>query len=592
MLRLLPYYRRHLGPFWMGNGLLLVARIFEALIPQLLKQGIDGIGAGAPALGLLALGITACVLARFAAIWVGRRAVRKLGVEVAFDLRNRLYEHLQRMGQGFFTRYRTGDLMARAINDIGLVRRVVAQGTRTVLVLLFSSAVAFSFMIAESPSLTLLLIPPMPVIFGIAWLMSRRLYRESLAVQEGFSTLSDRVQENLGGIRTVQALGQEEREIARFAATNDDYLDRNLALVRTNSLLAALMPGLGATSVVAVLYFGGLRVQSGEISLGTFTAFVWYLNMVLWPVREAGNMINLFQRGAAGVARLFELLDTEPEIADRPQPGVPERIQGDIVLEGVTVGYPGAEVPTLRDVTLHVKPGETLAILGRIGSGKSTLLRLLVRLLEAPPGTIQLDGHDLRDYPLERLRGQVALVPQEPFLFSESIRENVSYDDPERSEEAVEAAAVASALAETLKGLPSGLETEVGERGVMLSGGQKQRVTLARALVRAAPVLLLDDPFSAVDAETETEILARLAPLRHDRTTIVVSHRVTAVRGADRIVVMEEGRIAEQGTHLELVQADGLYAALERTQRRRAQLEHELEEQEDALNEQEEEGQP
>jgi len=256
---------------------------------------------------------------------------------------------------------------------------------------------------------------------------------------------------------------------------------------------------------------------------------------------------------------------------------VPEDIQGEIELRGVTVHYPGAERPALRDVSLRVKPGETLAILGRIGTGKSTLLRLLVRLLEAPPGTILLDGHDLRDYGLAQLRGQLALVPQEAFLFSETIRQNVTYDDPERSATEVDEATVASALAETLKGLPAGLETEVGERGVTLSGGQKQRVTLARALVRNPPVLLLDDPFSAVDAETEAEILARLAPLRRGRTTIVVSHRVSAVREADRIVVMDEGGVAETGTHAELVRADGLYAALERTQRRRAELEHELE---------------
>jgi ATP-binding cassette subfamily B protein len=577
LLRLLPYYREHRGTLWTGLGLLLLARVFEAVIPQLLRLGIDGIAAGAAPLAALAAGITACVGARYASIWVGRRSVRTLGVVVAYDLRSRLYDHLQRQGAGFFARYRTGDLMARAINDIGLIRRVVAAGTRTVVVLIFSSLVAFAFMLSQSPSLTLLLLPPMPIIFGVAYLASRRLHRQSLALQEGFSDLSDRVQENLRGIRTIQALQQEEREIARFDGSNQGYLERNLALLRTNSLLASAMPALGSLAVLVVLYFGGLRVLEGEISIGTFTAFVWYLNMVLWPVREAGNMINLFQRGAAGCARLFELLDHPPEIRDNPAPDAPRRIRGAISLRDVTFRHAGASEPALRGVDLEVRPGEVVAVLGRVGAGKTTLLHLLVRLVEAAAGAVRLDGRPIADYPLGQLRRQVALVPQEAFLFATSVRENLSYDDPGRPEPALEAAAHAADIGATIAAFPASWDTEVGERGVLLSGGQRQRLTLARALVRDAPVLLLDDPFSSVDAETEERILRRLERLRAGRTTLLVTHRVTAARTADRVLVLDAGRVIETGTPSELRRAGGAFARMERTLRRARALRERVE---------------
>jgi ATP-binding cassette subfamily B protein len=578
LLRLLPYYRRHRGELLVGLALLLLARLFEALIPQLLRVGIDGMVKSSAVLGLLAVGIAVCVAVEFVTIWFGRRTVRKLGVEVAYDLRNLLYEHLQKQGPAFFARHRTGDLMARAINDIGLIRRVVALGTRTAVVLVFSSAVAFSFMTWQSSRLTLWLLPPMPLVFGAAYLLSRRLYRESLDVQQGFATLSDRVQENLGGIRTIRALNQEEAEIRRFDTDNLRYLAQNFRLLRTNSLLSSLMPAFGALSVLVVLGFGGRQVLAGEMSLGTFTSFVWYLNMVLWPVREAGNMINLFQRGAAGCDRVFELLDTPPEIEDQPDPRAPERVRGALELRAVDYRYGSKadRVPSLSGVSLRVEAGETLAVLGRVGAGKTTLLHLLVRLLDPPPGAVRLDGVDVRAFALGDLRRHVALVPQDPFLFSESVRENLSYDDPGRPLGALEVAAAAADFAETLARFPNGWDTEVGERGVLLSGGQKQRLTLARALVRDAPVLLLDDPFSSVDAETEERILQRLLDLRRGRTTVIVTHRVSAARTAHRVIVLERGRVIESGEPGELRARGGAYAEIERAQRRSEALRRDL----------------
>ncbi len=574
--RLLPYYRRYWLPFTAGNLLLVGSRLFEAAIPALLGAGIDRIAAGKPAGLAVAFGILASVAGRFAAILIGRRAVRRIGVAVAYDLRNRLYAHLERQGPGFFARYRTGDLMARAINDIGLVRQLVAQGVRTALVLGFSGLIGLACMFHQSPRLALWILPPLPLVFTVAWRLSGRLRDESVRVQAGFSELSERVQENLGGIRTIQALAQEEAEALRFAVVNDRYAAHNLALVTTGSRIAAWMPGLGALCTLTVLMVGGQLVQSGSLSLGAFTAFLWYLGMLLWPVREAGNIVNLFQRGFAGCDRLFELLDTPPEIVDPPAPSAPHEILGRIELAHVRCHYPGSVRPALEDVSLALAAGEMVGIVGRVGAGKSTLLRLLVRLLEPSSGAITLDGIPLAQLPLAILRSRVALVPQEAFLFSESLRENVAYDEVPRGPAEVRAATEAADLWDTLAAFPEGLETLVGERGVTLSGGQKQRVTLARSFVRDTSVLLLDDAFSSLDAATEARVLRRLHDLRRGRTTLLVSHRVSAVREADRIIVLEAGRVLETGTPTELRARGGVFAELERAQGRRERLLREL----------------
>lgn len=580
--RLLPYLSRYALPFWLGIAGLLLARVFEALIPLLLEQGIDHIAEGRQALGLPALGILACVVARFLVIFSSRRVIRRIGMAVSYDLRKRVYAHLQRQGPRFFAAHPTGDLMARAINDIALVRQLVGQGTRTILVLFFSAGVGLAFMLVQSPRLTLLLLPPLPLITLSAWWLARRVYATSTAVQEGFSQLSDRVQENMNGIRTIQALGQEDAETRRFAAINAGYADQYYALMRTNSIIASLMPVLGAACTLIILGVGGRQVLDGEISVGTFASFFWYVGMLLWPVREAGNMVNLVQRGAAATTRLFDILDHEPEIEDRPAARAPDRLRGGIRLRDLCFRYPGAARSALAGIDLTVAPGETLAVIGRIGSGKSTLLRLLVRMLDPPPGSVRLDGHDVRDLPLSLVRRDVALVPQDAFLFALPLRENLAYDDPTRPISAVWDAAEAADLRETAERFPDRLETVIGERGVTLSGGQKQRATLARGLVREAPVLLLDDCLSSVDTETEEHILRRLRALRRGRTTLLVSHRVSTVRRADRIAVLEAGRIAEIGSHDELIARGGLYASLERSQRRRGGLAHRLDALEDA----------
>lgn len=570
--RLLPYINRYKIPFWGGMIGLLIARVFEAIIPLFLRDGIDSIAAGEPDLAVPALAIVGCVTARFLSIISSRRLIRRIGMIVAYDLRKRVYTHIQKQGAGFFARHGTGDLMARAVNDIQLIRQLIGGWSRSVVVLFFCAAVGLFFMIRLSPSLALLILPPLPIISLTAYFFSRRIFKYSVAVQEGFAELADFAQENLNGIRTVQAQVREDEEIRRFDEVNTRYADNNLALIRTNSKIGSWMPALGAMCQIVVLGFGGSRVLAGEISVGTFVAFFWYLNMVMWPVRDAGNMVTMFQRGASGAQRLFEILDSEPEIVDQPSGKVPESIAGEIEFRNLSFTYPLAEKAALQSISFNIKAGETIAVFGRIGSGKSTLLKLFVRLLDPPPGSLFIDGHDVHDYPLSQIRDQIVLVLQDPFLFADTLRVNISYDDLKRPLDEVWSAAKAADLIDMILRFPDRMETIVGERGVTLSGGQKQRVTLARGLILGASMMILDDCFSSIDTETEANILRRLKRRRTGLTTLLVSHRVSTVRHADRIIVLDAGRIAEIGTHEELISGGGLYAHVERVQSRKDEL--------------------
>lgn len=584
--RLVPIVQRHGWRFWGGMGLINSGRLLEAVMPLFLKMGIDRIGAGDLRLAEPALAILGLMVLRYFAFSFGRRFVREVGVEVAFELRQRLYWHLELMGPKFFSGFTTGDLMARAINDITLIRQMIGLGTRLLFVLGFSGIIAVIFMLNQSASLTLLLLPALPF-FGIfGFVLANRIFTQSTIVQQGFSDLSAQVQENLNGIRTIQTHAQEDHEIRRLTDTSSRYATDYYKLMFLNSALNAWMLAITGFTTLLIVGFGGAQVLAGTISLGTFVAFIFYLGMMLSPVKEGGVMVTLFQRGGSAAARIFEILDHVPEIRDAPDAAPLDKIGGAITLKGLSYRHQGrggeahgeTGWPALNDVSLEIKSGEMIAVLGRVGSGKSTLLRLMVRLLDPRPGTIFLDGRDIRLLPLTQVRGQVTLVPQDPFLFAARLGQNISYDNPLRTQEEVWEAAQSADLETTIRRFPDRLETQVGERGVTLSGGQKQRASLARGLIRETPVLLLDDCFSSVDTETEEFILSRLKKLRAGRTTIMVSHRVSTARHADRIIVLDGGCIAEMGTHDELLARHGLYAALEQAQGQREALTQALQE--------------
>jgi len=553
----------------LGFGILcfLGARIFEAQVPLYLKEGIDRMAAGNADVTWPVLAIIGAVIARFFIVSAARYTVRQVGLRIAFDLRQQLFATLQLQGSAFYNRYGIGDMMTRAVADISLIQRLFSMGTILLVILLFATVVGFYYMLQLSPELTLLILPPMPFVFWYAWYSSREMGVTSLAVQERMSQMSEQVQENLTGIRTIQAMVQEDNEVQRFAVTNQLYANAFFQQARINSLMMAVMPSMVAICTITILGYGGNMVLEGKISIGTFVAFFTYVGMVVQPFRVAGFIVNLFQRAAVASDRGYEVLNRLPEHADNPSGKTPDLLRGDIELKNLTYTYPGASTASLAGIDLHIQAGETVAIMGRVGSGKTTLLRALVRLIDAPQETVSIDEHDVFDYPLSKLRAQIALVPQDPFLFAETLHNNITYDNPDRTLDAIWHAADAADLRRTLEGFPDGLDTLVGERGVTLSGGQKQRTTLARGLIRDAPVLLLDDCFASVDTATEEHILRHLRELRRHQTTLLVSHRVSTARHADRIVVLDAGRIKEIGSHSQLLASGGIYAELERIQR-------------------------
>lgn len=562
-----PFVSKYRGRIAGGIGLFFISRLLEAAVPMFLMIGIDRISVGRTDLWLPILGIVGAVGSRFFLVSWARIAVRRTGLLVAFDLRELLYRHLQKMGPGFYARFSVGDLMTRAIADISLVQRLISFGTISVVIIVFATVVGMSCMVYLSPSLTLLILPPMPFVALYTWRASKRLGIASRRMQDQLGSLGALVQENLSGIRTIQAMVQEENEIRRFQKANQEYANAFYGHARIHSLMSAVMPTLATASIIIILGYGGSQVLQGQLSVGAFTAYFFYVNMVVQPFRVAGFVVSMVQRAAVGAQRLFDVFDCEPEIQNCPSGNAPEAIKGRLELRDLTFAYSADSPSVLCRINLDITRGETIAIMGRVGSGKSTLLRLIVRMLDTPNKSIFIDGLDVCEYSLRQLRSQVAFVPQDAFLFAEPLRANITYDEPSRGIELVWQAAEWAAIDDTISEMPQKMETIVGERGITLSGGQKQRVTLARGLIRHAPVLLLDDCFSSVDTDTEETILSELRRIRATQTTILVSHRVSTARHANRIVVLDDGKISECGTHEDLLVLGGLYSELERIQR-------------------------
>jgi ATP-binding cassette subfamily B protein len=504
-----------------------------------------------------------------------RALIFNAGRNVEYDLRNDLFAHLQKLPLSFYHARRTGDLMSRVINDISAVRVMLGPG-----VLNFANAplyyvYALALMLSMDVRMTLAALAPFPLLMYAAAKFRGRIMKSSLEVQQQMSALSSHVQENLSGMHVVKAYAQEKYQTQQFVALNEEFRIKGLEMARMRGIVTPLMQGINGLTVVIVIWYGGVRVARGDLLVADIVAFIAYLNVLAWPTAAFGWMLSLVERGRAAMKRLEEVLNTQPAIASLPGALPLAELQKGIEFRGVSFAYEHQSNghPILENISFSLPIGKTVALVGRIGSGKSTLAQLVPRLFDASSGEVLIDGQDVRTLSLRDLRKRLGYVPQEPFLFSTSLRRNLSFGRDGVSDQDLQRAVRIARLERDLESFPQGLDTVVGERGVTLSGGQKQRATLARALAIDPPVLILDDCLSSVDAQTEAEILQGLRSILEEKTCLIISHRISAVKDADEILVFEDGRILERGSHHQLVERGGLYAELHQQQRLAEELE-------------------
>ncbi len=575
---LLPYLRPYRRGFIIGLTLVVISNFFAALGPRFLQQGIDALGGsgGFEAVRTAVVLLLAVAVASGVARYGMRELLNSGSRRVETDLRDQLYYHLQRMSAEFYDRYPTGDVMARTTNDLLAVRMVAGPALMYLVDTTVRALLVAPAMVAISPRLTLLALVPLLGLPVAMVSLGRIIHRRSQEIQAQFSELTSHAHENLSGVRVVRSYRQERAETEHFRALNDTYLVRNLGLARVQGAFFPLLTLLGGFSGLIILYAGGRLVMAGAVSVGEFVAFGVYLAMLVWPMIALGWAFNLVQRGAASMGRINQLFNERPAITSPASPVRLPPATGSRAVEfrEVWFSYPGARDRgwVLQDISFKVEPGSSLAIVGATGSGKSSLVDLIVRTYDPDRGAVLIDGVDLRQLSLPDLRRAVGFVPQETFLFGETLRRNILLGAPDDGR--LERVAETAQLTEALPALPDGYDTMLGERGINLSGGQKQRAAIARALAQDPPIFVLDDALSAVDAQTEARILAGLRDALVGRTSIIVSHRLAAVRDADWILVLDGGRIVEQGTHPDLLAAGGRYWEL----LRRQQMEEELEE--------------
>ena len=577
---LFPYLSRYKRRFVAGFATLIVAQLVGVTIPLIIKAGIDGLTRHAAARVLLidaGLMLAPALTKAIFQFWM-RWILIGISRDVEYDLRNDLFAHLETLSQRYYNETRTGDLMSRLTNDLNAVRNMVGPGIMYSATTLVVGVATVALMVRLDWRLTLLSLIPLPVVSVLVKVFGQRIHDRFERIQALYSEITERVRENLSGVRVVRSFSQEEPEMALFDRMNQEFVEKNKGLIWISSFLWPALALMFSIAFMLILVAGGRHVLAGTISLGTLAAFNVYLTYLIWPIIALGFVVNIVQRGLASLERLSVIFRAQSDIDDRSVPSEPQErvtaIQGEIEFRNLTFAYNGH--PVLKGINLHIPAGRTVAIVGATGAGKSTLVGLIPRLYDAPAGTLLIDGVPIREIPLAALRRHIGFVPQETFLFSDTIRDNVKLGAPAASDAEVERAAEIANILPEIRGFPKGFDTMVGERGLTLSGGQKQRTAIARALIRDPRILILDDALASVDTGTEEKILRELCGHMAGRTTLLISHRVSTVQNANEIVVLHDGEIAERGTHEQLLAEGGHYAELYRRQLIEEELEQEV----------------
>ncbi|MFC1591746.1 ABC transporter ATP-binding protein [Thermodesulfobacteriota bacterium] len=559
--------------FIIGFIALMIVDVMQLLIPRVVKQVIDSltIEQATQAIILrcaLSVFIMGIFIVTFRFIW--RYCIIGTSRRIERELRNLLFRHILRLPLQTLQHTKTGDIMARMTNDLEAVRMCAGIGLVALVDTVFLGIASIAFMLYISPALTCITLAPMLLIILTTWRLSSMLHKRFANVQAAFSSLTEKVRETVAGIAVVKAYAMEGANSQSFNDISNEYIQKNLGLVKIMGLFFPLIIVFSNLSVCLLIYFGGHLTIAASITPGDFVAFASYVWILTWPMMAMGWVVNLFQRGSASMIRINELLDSKPEEAAGPALPVQAEVAGSIALKNLSFSYSYGSAPVLDNLSIVIPAGSTIGITGETGSGKTSLCNLLLRLFEPPPGALLIDGRDVRDLPLQYLRSQIAYVPQDNFLFSDSISNNITFGQPGASPADIRRQAAAAQFLDDLSGFQDGLETMVGERGSTLSGGQKQRLCIARALLLNTPILILDDAMSSLDVATTQRLVADLASSRADRTSIIVSNRIATIQHADTILVFSQGRILESGTHAELIAQDGLYRKLFKKQ----QLEH------------------